>query len=163
VPEALKPIRDKLEHGSAPERRGARPGVRLRPRESDDPRPWLLIAHAYAQLNWVSDSVERYQRAYRADPTSRGDPQMLEDLLKAATHRTAGRNAVKAIRDMYGAEALPALEKAIARGAGDKDGTTASTTSAIRCSSDLGSPALTFPHFLLHVASTSAGRDVPLV
>ena len=66
--------------------------------------------------------MERYQRAYRADPTCRGDPQMLEDLLKAATHRVAGRAAVKAIRDMYGAEALPALEKAIARGAGDRDG-----------------------------------------
>jgi hypothetical protein len=86
-----------------------------------DPRPWLLIAHAYAQLGWRSDSVERYQRAYRADPTCRGDPQMLEDLLKAVTHRVAGRSAARAIRDMYGAEALPALEQAIARGAGDRD------------------------------------------
>jgi hypothetical protein len=65
--------------------------------------------------------VERYQRAYRADPTCRGDPQMLEDLLKAVTHRVAGRAAARAIRDIYGAEALPALEKAIARGAGDRD------------------------------------------
>ena len=66
--------------------------------------------------------MERYQRAYRADPTCRGDPQMLEDLLKAVSHRVAGRNAAQAIRDIYGAEALPALEKAIARGAGDRDG-----------------------------------------
>ena len=87
-----------------------------------DPRPWLLIGHAYAQLDWLSDSVERYQRAYRADPTCRGDPQMLEDLLKAVTHRVAGRKAARAIHDIYGAEALPALEKAIARGAGDRDG-----------------------------------------
>jgi hypothetical protein len=47
---------------------------------------------------------------------------MLEDLLKAATHRVAGRNAVRAIRDIYGTEALPAIEKAIASGAGDRDG-----------------------------------------
>jgi len=87
-----------------------------------DPRPWLLMGHAYAQLGWLSDSVERYQRAYRADPTSRGDPQMLEDLLKAAAHGSAGRNAARAIRDIYGAEALPALEKAIARGADDRSG-----------------------------------------
>src|SRR5204863_1020458 len=87
-----------------------------------DPRPWLLIGHAYAQLDWLSDSVDRYQRAYRADPSCRGDPQMLEYLLKAAAHRTAGRNAALAIRDIYGAEALPALEKAIARGAGDRNG-----------------------------------------
>ena len=122
VPEALKPIREKLEHGVRLNEGALGPAYTFARENPDDPRPWLLIAHAYAQLNWVSDSVERYQRAYRADPTSRGDPQMLEDLLKAATHRTAGRNAVKAIRDMYGAEALPAIEKAIARGAGDKDG-----------------------------------------
>ena len=91
-------------------------------RRGYDPRPWLLIAHSYAQLGWVSNSVERYQRAYRADPTCRGDPQMLEDLLNAVTHRVAGRDAARAIRDMYGAEALPALEKAIARGAGEGDG-----------------------------------------
>ena len=122
VPEALEPIRDKLKSGARLDEGALGPAYAYARQNPGDPRPWLLIGHAYAQLNWVSDSVERYQRAYRADPTSRGDPQMLEDLLKAATHRTAGRNAVKAIRDIYGAEALPALEKAIARGAGDKDG-----------------------------------------
>jgi len=46
---------------------------------------------------------------------------MLEDLLKAVTHRVAGRRAEQAVRDIYGAEALPALEKAIARGDRDDD------------------------------------------
>ena len=122
VPEALKPIRDKLERG-APLNEGALgPAYAFARQNADDPRPWLLIAHAYAQLGWVSNSVERYQRAYRADPTCRGDPQMLEDLLKATAHRVAGRNAARAIRDIYGAEALPAVEKAIARGAAGGDG-----------------------------------------
>jgi serine/threonine-protein kinase len=122
VPEALGPIRDKLQRG-APLNEGALgPAYDFARENPGDPRPWLLIAHAYAQLGWVSNSVERYQRAYRADPTCRGDPQMLEDLLKAVTHRTAGRAAERAIRDIYGAEALPALEKAIARGAGEGDG-----------------------------------------
>ncbi len=122
VPEALKPIRDKLEQGVRLNEGALGPAYAFARENPDDPRPWLLIAHAYAQLGWVSNSVERYQRAYRADPTSRGDPRMLDDLLKAATHRTAGRTAAKAIRDIYGAEALPALEKAIARGAGEGDG-----------------------------------------
>ena len=122
VPEALKPIRDRLERG-ARLNEGALGAAYAFARENPgDPRPWLLIGHAYAQLDWVSDSVERYQRAYRADPSCRGDPQMLDDLLKAAAHRTAGRNAARAIRDIYGAEALPALEKAIVRGAGDRNG-----------------------------------------
>ena len=122
VPEALKPIRDGLERGARLNEGALGPAYAFARQNPGDPRPWLLIGHAYAQLGWLSDSVERYQRAYRADPTCRGDPQMLEDLLKAATHRVAGRAAARAIRDIYGAEALPALEKAIARGAGDGDG-----------------------------------------
>jgi len=122
VPEALEPIRARLERGARVTEGALGPAYAFARQNPGDPRPWLLIAHAYAQLEWLTDSVERYQRAYRADPTCRGDPQMLDDLLKAAVHRVAGRNAARAIRDIYGAEALPALEKAIARGAGDRDG-----------------------------------------
>ena len=88
-----------------------------------DPRPWLLLGHAYAQLDWLSDSVERYLRAHRVDSTCRGDPQMLADLLKAAAHPKAGRVAARAIRDIYGAEAIPALDTAIERRAGDREAT----------------------------------------
>ena len=121
MPEALKPIRDRLERGARLNEGALGPAYAFARQNPGDPRPWLLIAHAYAQLGWLSDSVERYQRAYRADPTCRGDPQMLEDLLKAAAHRVAGRNAARAIRDIYGAEALPALEKAMKRRAADQD------------------------------------------
>jgi serine/threonine-protein kinase len=121
VPEALQPIRDKLERGERLNEGALGPAYAFARQNPGDPRPWLLVAHAYAQLGWMSDSVERYQRAYRADATCRGDPQMLEDLLKATVHRVAGRNAARAIRDIYGAEALPAVEKAIARGLGARD------------------------------------------
>ena len=122
VPEALEPIRDQLDRGARLNEGALGPAYAFARQNPGDPRPWLLIARAHAQLGWMSDSVERYQRAYRADPTCRGDPQMLEDLLKAVTHRVAGRAAARAIRDIYGAEALPALQKAIADGAGDRDG-----------------------------------------
>ena len=122
MPEALAPIRDRLQQGARLDEGALGPAYAFARQNPGDPRPWLLIAHAYARLEWVTNSVERYQRAYRADPTCRGDPQMLEDLLKAVSHRVAGRNAAQAIRDIYGAEALPAVEKAIARGAGDRDG-----------------------------------------
>jgi serine/threonine-protein kinase len=121
VPEALQPIRDRMERGERLNEGALGPAHAFARQHPDDPRPWLLIGHAYAQLGWVSNSVERYQRAYRADSTCRGDPHMLDDLIKAATHRVAGPAAVRAIRDIYGAEALPALEKAIARGAGGRD------------------------------------------
>jgi hypothetical protein len=86
-----------------------------------DPRPWLLLGRAYAQLDWLSDSVERYVRAYHADSTCRGDPQMLADLLKAAAHPVAGRSAARAIRDIYGTEAIPAVEQDLERRAGDRE------------------------------------------
>jgi cytochrome c-type biogenesis protein CcmH/NrfG len=85
-----------------------------------DARPWLLLGRAYAQVDWFSDAVERYVRAHRVDSTCRGDPQMLADLLKGAAHPTAGRAAARAIREIYGAEAIPALEKAMKARAGDK-------------------------------------------
>jgi serine/threonine protein kinase len=122
VPEALKPIRESLERGTRLNEASLGPAYAYARQNPGDPRPWLLIGHVYSQINWVSDSVERYQRAYRADPTSRGDPQMLEDLLKAAAHRVAGPNAARVIRNIYGAEALPALDKAIERGGSDEDG-----------------------------------------
>lgn len=48
---------------------------------------------------------------------------MLADLLKAAQHPVAGRVAAKAVRDIYGAEAIPALEKAIERHPADPEAT----------------------------------------
>jgi hypothetical protein len=46
---------------------------------------------------------------------------MLADLLTAAVHPVAGRAAAKAIGEVYGAEAIPAVEKELARWAGDRD------------------------------------------
>jgi hypothetical protein len=86
-----------------------------------DPRPWLLLGHAYAQLDWLSDATDRYVRAYHLDASSRGDPQMLADLLKATEHRVAGRHAARAIHDIYGPEAIPALDRAIKRRSDDRD------------------------------------------
>jgi hypothetical protein len=48
---------------------------------------------------------------------------MLADLLKAAAHPAAARAAAHAIRDIYGSEAIPALDKAMGRRAGDREAT----------------------------------------
>jgi len=124
VPSALRPIRDKLAHRAHLSQSSLKPAYAYAHQNPGDPRPWLLLARAYAQLDWLSDSVERYERAYRIDPTCRADAQMLPDLLKAAEHPVAGRGAAKAIHDIYGAEAIPALEKTIERRAGDRDAST---------------------------------------
>jgi hypothetical protein len=48
---------------------------------------------------------------------------MLADFLKAADHPVAGRAAAKAIGEVYGAEAIPAVDKELERRAGDRDTT----------------------------------------
>jgi hypothetical protein len=123
VPRALQPIHDRVSRGVRMSQRALVPAYEFAHQNPDDPRPWLLLGRAYAQLDWFSDSVERYLRAYRVDSTCRGDPQMLADLLKATTHPVAGRGAARAIRTIYGLEAIPALEKDLERRAGDRDAT----------------------------------------
>jgi hypothetical protein len=121
VPRALRPIRQQLDRGAHMSQKALRPAYEFAHENAGDPRPWLLLGRAYAQVDWYSDAVERYVRAHRVDSTSRGDPQMLADLLKAAAHPTAGRAAARAIRDIYGAEAIPALEKEMKRRAGERE------------------------------------------
>ena len=123
VPRALRPIRDRLNKGTHLTQRALAPVYEFAHGNPGDPRPWLLLGHAYAELDWYSDSVDRYVRADHVDPTGRGDPQMLADLLKAAAHPAAARAAARAIRDIYGAEAIPALDKAIKSSAGDREAT----------------------------------------
>jgi serine/threonine-protein kinase len=121
VPRALRPIRDRIERGAHMSQRALAPVYEFAHANPGDPRPWLLLGHAYADLDWYSDSVDRYVRADRVDSTCRGDPQMLADLLKAAAHPVAARAAARAVRDIYGAEAIPAVDKAMKSSAGDRD------------------------------------------
>ena len=121
TPRALRPIQDRISRGVRMSQRALVPAYEFAHQNPGDPRPWLLLGHAYAQLDWFSDSLDRYQKAYSVDSTCRGDPQMLADLLKAAAHPVAGRNAARAIRDIYGAEAIPALEKDLERREGDRE------------------------------------------
>jgi hypothetical protein len=121
VPRPLRPIRDRVARGLPVSQRALRPAYEFAHQNPGDPRPWLLLGHAYAQLDWLSDAVERYVRAYRVDSTCRGDPQMLADLVKAAAHPVAGRSAARAIHDIYGADAMGAIDAAIARHDSDRE------------------------------------------
>ena len=123
VPRPLRPIRDRVKRGVHVSQRALVPVYEFARKNPDDPRPWLLLGAAYAQVDWFRDSVERYVRAYQVDSTCRADPQMLADLLKAAAHPVASRSAARAIRDIYGVEAIPALEQALEQRRGDREAT----------------------------------------
>ena len=123
IPGALQSIRDRLDRQVRVSEAALRPAYAYARQNPGDPRPWLLIARAHTQLDWLSDSVERYLRAYHLDASCRGDPQMLPDLVKAAAHPSAGRGATRAIHDIFGAEAIPTVSEARERRAGDRDAT----------------------------------------
>jgi len=123
VPRPLRPIRDRVKRGVHLSQRALVPAYEFARKNPDDPRPWLLLGAAYAHEDWLRDSIERYLRAYQIDSTCRGDPQMLADLLKAAAHPVAARSAARAIRDIYGVEAIPALEQALEHSRGDREAT----------------------------------------
>ena len=118
VPGTLQPFRDKLDHQVRLSEAALRPVYAFARQNPGDPRPWLLVARAYVQLDWWSDSIDRYLRAYRLDASCRGDPRMLADLLAAVAHPVAGRSAARAIHDIYGAEALSAVADERKRRAG---------------------------------------------
>jgi len=120
APTALRSIRDRVNRGAHMSQKALRPVYEYAHQNPNDPRPWLLLGHTYAQVDWFSDAVDRYVHAYRVDSTCRGDPQMLADLLKAAAHPTAGRAGARVVREIYGAEAIPALEKEMKRRANEK-------------------------------------------
>lgn len=80
-----------------------------------DARPSLLLAHGFANQRWRRDAINRYLRAYRVDPSSRGDPRMLSDLLEYAANRRYGDKACDAIREIFGDEARAAVNRALKR------------------------------------------------
>ncbi|MFW5921212.1 MAG: serine/threonine-protein kinase [Polyangiales bacterium] len=82
----------------------------------EDPLPHLLVAHVYVQRGWRSDALEHYSRAHELDEDIRGDPRMLVNLVLMAGHPAVGRRASDLVSDVYGGEALPIVDEALARG-----------------------------------------------
>ncbi len=85
----------------------------------EDPRGHLLLAALFLNRNWVSDAITHYELAYRIDPGCRGDPDMLRNLLQIAAEKNIGSRASDLIGNIYGSEALPALDRAIEKYARD--------------------------------------------
>jgi hypothetical protein len=80
----------------------------------DDPRSYLVLGRAFTKMGWNSDAIERYERAYATDPTSKHDSRMLDDLLTIATRPETGDRAGALVRRVWGAEAIPAIDARLA-------------------------------------------------
>lgn len=116
LPEVLREVLDAIESGRWTRRSGRRYIGRLRraaQQSPDDCRPVLLQAHGFVSQRYLSGALPLYEEAFRRDPSCRGDPRMLRNLVMMAGTRTLEREAGAALIRIYGDEAEDALEEAI--------------------------------------------------
>jgi serine/threonine-protein kinase len=115
-PEPLRPYLEMVREGHVFEDRGEiRPLYGLAHEMPEDPRPLLLLGHLFVAKGWYTEGIRRFELAARIDPSVRGDRRMLEALVELAARESVGDRASRAIRAIYGAEALPAVESAVER------------------------------------------------
>ncbi|MBN1655912.1 MAG: serine/threonine protein kinase [Deltaproteobacteria bacterium] len=115
IPEQLASISQKIERNQIITNDDIKEVQSYASRNPRDARPFLLLAHGFANQRWRRDSISRYLRAYRIDQSCRGDPRMLSELLSYAAHHTYGEAACEAIREIYGNEARTAVERALTK------------------------------------------------
>lgn len=95
-----------------------------------DPRPSLLLArHHRLRGEWAA-AVRHYRAAHRIDPSVVGFRPMLADLVRAAGERSASNAASRALVEIYGRDALPEIERVLARRS--TDASTRARLSAVR-------------------------------
>lgn len=76
----------------------------------EDPRPSLILAHAFVDQEWFSDALDRYELAHALDPSSRGDPRMLRDLLRMVRNGKGEERPLELIRHIFGSEVRVEVE-----------------------------------------------------
>ncbi len=113
VPEDLAPLHAKLQAGRRLSRREIGTLRAYAAEHPNDPRPMLLHAHAYVARGWLSMALPIYLEVYALDPSVRGDPRMLEGIVRMARSRTLELEGANAVKGIYGDEATEAVERAI--------------------------------------------------
>jgi hypothetical protein len=113
VPKWLAQLRRAVNTG---ERGNDRTVAALRKHSRQNPKDalgQLLLAQLYRNRGWRADVLNQYSIAYQRDPSVRGAPEMLRDLIKLVVEGPVAQRASILIRHTYGREALPAINRAI--------------------------------------------------
>ncbi|MEQ8461553.1 MAG: protein kinase [Sandaracinaceae bacterium] len=114
-PEPLRPYLAMVEEGRAFEdRTEIRPLYALAQAMPNDARPLLLLGHLFVERGWYTEGIRRYERAFQVDADARGDRRVLDNLVDLASRDSVGEAASNALITIYGAEALPAVDAAVA-------------------------------------------------
>lgn len=74
----------------------------------------LLLAQTFFDRKWTKDCVAQYVEAFEKDPSSRGAPRMLPDLVALSQDENRVKDAAAALRTIYGDEALQVLDSRLA-------------------------------------------------
>jgi len=110
LPEPLAELHAKVERGRALSRRERGTLNRYAAEHPDDPRPRLILAHDFVNARSLSWALPEYDAAIAIDPTVRGDPEMLPDLIEIARTESLHEEGARRIATIYGRDALPAVE-----------------------------------------------------
>jgi serine/threonine-protein kinase len=113
VPKELKALRSAAVAGERSNDRAFALIRKFNRNNPTDARGHLLLAHFYMNRMWRNDALTQYQLAYELDPTVRGAPEVLRDLLTLVAHGSVAEDAARLVRTGFGREALPAIDRAI--------------------------------------------------
>ncbi|NLY95545.1 MAG: protein kinase [Myxococcales bacterium] len=114
IPPELEELKRQIDTGAAPSKKDLGPVYRYMRFHPTDPRPHLLLAQTFFDRQWTRDAVTQYVQAYEKDPSSRGAPRMLPDLITLAMDPNRVKDAAAALRQIYGEEALQVLDSRLA-------------------------------------------------
>jgi eukaryotic-like serine/threonine-protein kinase len=112
APQQLRRLRARIDAGQRGDQRTLRELWRYNREHVDDPRGHLLLARLLVNRRAWDGAIAQYELAFARDPSSRGDPRMLHDLLRATGHETSSARAFELVSTIYGREALDAVERA---------------------------------------------------
>jgi serine/threonine-protein kinase len=115
IPRELRQHRWKLEVGQEGDRDMIKELKRYARIHHKDPRGNLLLARLYANRDAWNDAVAHYKIAFERDPSSRGDPRMLKDLVLAVAEKESSWRASELIPIIYGPEALAEIKRVTSR------------------------------------------------
>ncbi len=115
VPRELASVRRRVARNQSIATRHLRAVSSYRREHPDDVRAALLTAQVYLARGQAVRALNVYERAYRRDMSARGDPRMRRDLIVMASSSALHARATDAIAEIYGAEAVDGLTRAIGR------------------------------------------------
>jgi hypothetical protein len=76
----------------------------------DDARPQIILALDSMNRGWYDFAIGHYRKAVEANPDAAKDPRVIRDLLTMSTKKYQAEKAQAAVVDIFGPEALPAVQ-----------------------------------------------------